>query len=62
MSTFWLFVITVVAWFVLEFWRVLRGQASISSQIRALYDQWPPLGMLTGLIVGLLLGHCFFPA
>ena len=55
-----LFVLTVVAWFGLEFWFVLRGKPSISGRIWAVYHQWPPLGMLTGLVVGMLLAHFFF--
>lgn len=60
MDTFILFIITVLAWFALEFWRVLRGDQSISQQIWDLYKKWPPLGMLSGLVVGLLMGHFFF--
>ena len=61
MDTFILFLVSVVAWFSLEFWRVLRGDTSISQQIQGLFRQWPTLGMLGGLTVGLLLGHFFFP-
>ena len=60
MDTFLLFLITVIAWFALEFIRVLRGDKSISQQVWDLYAQWPALGMLSGLIVGLLMGHFFF--
>lgn len=60
MDTFFLFIITVVAWFGLEFWRVGRGDKSISEQIWDLYRRWPTLGMLAGLVVGLLMGHFFF--
>jgi hypothetical protein len=62
MDTFALFIITVLAWFALEFWRVLRGKPSISEQVWDLYARWPALGMLSGLVVGILLGHFFFRA
>ena len=52
--------LTIVAWVALEFWYVLRGKPSISARVWAVYAQWPPLGMLTGLVVGLLLGHWFW--
>ena len=60
MLTFALFIATVVAWFALEFFFVFRGQPTISERIRNLYAQWPSLGMLAGLAVGLLMGHFFF--
>lgn len=60
MDTLILFGITVVAWVGLEFWRVLRGDKSISEQVWDLYRIWPPLGMLSGLGVGLLLAHFFW--
>lgn len=62
MDTFALFAVCVIAWFVLEFARIFSGRPSVSSQVKALYDRWPPLGMLTGLVVGILLAHFFFPA
>lgn len=60
MNTLVLFLVTVVAWFALEFWRLLHHQDSISTQIEKLNAVWPTLGMLTGLVAGLLLGHWFF--
>ncbi len=58
--TLTLFVITVLAWVILEFYFVfVRHEASISGRIWEAATQWPPLGMLTGLVVGLLLGHFF---
>ena len=60
MDTLVLFFITVIAWFALEFWRVLRGDISISQQVWNLYKAWPPLGMLSGLVTGILLSHFFF--
>jgi len=53
-------IVSLVAWTALEFFYVLNGLPSISEQIWRLYAQWPPIGMLSGLIVGLLLGHFFF--
>jgi hypothetical protein len=61
MNTLILGIVTVLAWFALEFWRVLRGESSISQQIQGLYKVWPTVGMLFGLITGLLLAHWFFP-
>ena len=61
MFTLTLFIITVAAWLALELWFVLRGQQSISGRIRDVFVRWPTLGMLTGLVVGILLGHLFFP-
>lgn len=60
MDTFVLFLVTVVAWFALEFWRILRGDTSISQQIWELQKRWPTLGMLSGLVTGILLAHFFF--
>lgn len=60
MDTLILFILTVLAWFGLEFWRVLRGDKSISEQVWDLYARWPALGMFSGLVVGILLGHFFF--
>lgn len=60
MDTLILFLATVVAWFGLEFWRILRGDKSISEQVWDLYRRWPTLGMLSGLGVGLLLAHFFW--
>ena len=53
-------IITLVVWLVLEFALVLTGQPSISTQIVNLFEQWPPFGMLFGLVVGLLMGHWFW--
>ena len=61
MDTLILGIITIVAWFALELWRILRGDASISQQVQDLQKQWPTLGMLAGLACGLLLAHFFFP-
>jgi hypothetical protein len=58
--TLLLFIVTVLAWFALEFWYVLRGEPSISGRIWAANKAWPPLAMFTALIIGLLLGHFFF--
>lgn len=55
-----LLIVTIAAWFALEFFYVLNGQPSISEQVWILYAQWPALGMFSGLVVGLLLGHFFF--
>lgn len=56
-----LFLICAVAWLLLEFYFVfVRHSASISGRIWEAAREWPPLGMLTGLVVGLLLGHFFF--
>ena len=55
-----LFLVTVVAWFALEFYFVLNHRASISGRVWALAQRWPPIGMLTGLVVGILLAHFFF--
>jgi hypothetical protein len=59
-ATFWLFVVTVVAWFALEFFYAFNGAPTISTQIITLFKQWPTFGMLFGLVVGLLLGHWFW--
>jgi Na+/H+ antiporter NhaC len=59
-DTFILFIVTVVAWFGLEFWRVFRGDITISEQIRNLHKLWPAIGFLAALVVGLLIGHFFF--
>lgn len=61
MNTLVLGIVTVLAWFALEFWRVLHHEASISQQVQGLFRVWPTVGMLFGLIGGLLLGHWFFP-
>jgi len=53
-------VVTIAAWFALEFWYVLRGKPSISGRVWSLNQRWPALGMLAGLIVGLLMAHFFF--
>lgn len=60
MNTLILFLVTLIAWFALEFWRVLHHEASISDQIRMLDKSWHALAMLAGLVVGLLMGHWFF--
>lgn len=60
MDTLVLFLLTVVSWFGLEFYRVLRGKASISGQVWALNKNWPPLGWLSGLLMGALGAHFFF--
>ena len=60
MDTLILFALTTIAWFALEFWRVLRGQQSISGQVWQLHKDWPPLGWLAGLLVGTLGAHFFF--
>ncbi len=57
---FVLFVVSVVAWLALEAFFLFTGQATISGRIRDLFSTYPPLGMLAGLIVGLLLGHFFW--
>jgi hypothetical protein len=58
--TLLLFIVTVLAWFALEAWYLLRGQPSISGRIWAANRAWPPLAMFTALVIGLLLGHFFF--
>ena len=60
MNTLILFVVTVVAWFALEFWRVLRGKQSISGQVWQLGQRWPAFMWLSGLVVGTLGAHFFF--
>lgn len=60
MDTLILFLVTVVAWFGLEFRRVLTGQQSISGQVWQLHHDWPALGWLGGLAVGTLGAHFFF--
>jgi hypothetical protein len=55
-----LFLVTVAAWFALEFFFVFRGKPSISGRIWAANRAWPPLAMFTALVIGLLLGHLFF--
>jgi hypothetical protein len=59
-ATFVLTIATLAAWFALEFVYVLNGKPSISDQVVTLFRQWPPFGMLVGLVVGLLLGHWFW--
>lgn len=58
--TLLLSIVTLVAWFALEFFYVLNGQPSISDQIVTLFKQWPTFGMLFALVIGLLLGHWFW--
>lgn len=55
-----LFLATVVAWLALELWFVYTHRPTISERVRDLYRRWPPLGLLSGLVVGLLLGHLFW--
>lgn len=43
-----------------EFWALLTGRKPITTQVRETYRAYPPMGMLVGLIVGLLLGHFFW--
>ena len=55
-----LFLATVVAWLGLELYFVFTKQPTISERVRDLYRQWPALGLLSGLVIGLLLGHFFW--
>ena len=43
-----------------EFWALLTGRKLITTHVREIYRAYPPMGMLVGLIVGLLLGHFFW--
>ncbi len=52
---------TFLAWAGLELWFVAHGQTTISGRVQGLFRTWPTLGMLSGLVVGLLLAHFFFP-
>jgi hypothetical protein len=55
-----LFLITAIVWFALEFYLVGKGKGSISGRIWQANKDWPALGWLTGLVVGVLMGHFFF--
>ncbi len=55
-----LFVVCVVAWLALEAFLLATGQATVSRRGRDLFYTYPPIGMLAGLVVGLLLGHFFW--
>ncbi len=60
MITLALFLASAAAWIALELYYILSGQATISTQVRTLFRSYPPLGMLAGLAVGLLLAHFFW--
>lgn len=53
-------VIAIVVFGAFEFYLIWQGKPTISSMIRKWFSHYPPLGMLVGLIVGLLLGHFFW--
>ena len=50
----------IFSWLVFEFWTIAKGKPTISQGVWYLYKQYPPLGFLTGLFIGLLLGHFFW--
>jgi hypothetical protein len=60
METLILFVVTVIAWFAVEFYLLFAHKPTISTRIIELYTRWPTLGLLVGLVTGLLLGHWFW--
>ncbi len=61
MSTPLLIIGTIVAWCVVEAWRITHHEGSISADIQRFYRVWPTVGMLFGLTFGILLAHWFFP-
>lgn len=54
-----LFFGSVIAAFIIEFYRVFTGKPTISEKVRDLDRLWPSAGFLGALVVGLLLGHFF---
>jgi hypothetical protein len=56
-----LFIITLVAWLILQAIRIFSGRLPISAEIQNLFLRYPPFGFLVGLVLGLLLGHWFWP-
>jgi len=56
-----LLVVLVIAVFaIFEIFLIMTNRPTISTMIRNAYKNYPPLGFLTALIVGLLLGHFFW--
>jgi hypothetical protein len=43
-----------------EFWTIFTHRPTISQQVWALYQEYPPIGFLFGLLIGLLGGHLFW--
>lgn len=55
-----LFVITIIVYAIFEIFLILTDRPTISTMVRNAYKNYPPLGFLVALVVGLILGHFFW--
>lgn len=60
MEAWGLLLVTIVGWFVVEFYLIYRNKPTISAEFTSLYRRWPMFAVLMGLVVGLLMGHWFW--
>lgn len=55
-----LFLLPIVGLLVYEFWALFTGHKLVTEYVREWFKAYPPMGVLVGFIVGLLMGHFFW--